>query len=328
MRTMWRGRYLSPDDSKCVGSSKGWLALMNKHHGSLYLFNPLIPVDSFSYPFIPLPPIETLPTLQSNISQKLPPFPLRKRKISGLPFISLERKEQLSCSVGSTFTCTKQIAPVSSEELSKSFIKKKNESQVAFCRLGDETWTALNGPRKSYQDIMYFSKDQKFYALSQSDHIEAWDLRRSSSSFTLVKSEYPSFGHLGDCNQGDCEKRSQLGRKKYLVDSGGDLLLIKGSLDGHSLFVGANECFSVYAPDYSGLRQDSIYFTCVDAEVVDQSNNSITEHLYDLGKGGAYDLGVFGLKHQEINVLYQDEFRKIRPHPVWIFPQLYKEKEN
>ncbi|KAL3534137.1 hypothetical protein ACH5RR_002598 [Cinchona calisaya] len=393
MRTMWRGRYLSPDDSKCIGSSKGWLAFMNKHHGSLYLFNPLIPVDSFSYPFIPLPPIETLPTVLSKVSQKRPPFSLRKPKFygSGLTFISLERKEQFSCSVGATFTCTKQIAPVSSEELSKSFIKKvvlsssptpfpsmitsggcsddtvvmiihgyNNESQLAFCRLGDETWTALNGPRTSYQDITYFSKDQKFYALSKSDHIEAWDLRSSSSSssFTLVKSEYPSYAH-SDSHQGDQEKRAQLGRKKYLVDSGGDLLLviryfqtfksdvpernynhrwtrcfdvfkldigtnkwvkIKGSLGGRTLFVGTNECFSVFAPDYPGLRQDSIYFTCVDAEVVDQANNNYIQHVYDLGKGGAYDLGVFSLKHQEIDVLYHDEFRKIRPHPVWIFP--------
>ncbi|KAL3534292.1 hypothetical protein ACH5RR_002753 [Cinchona calisaya] len=80
----------------------------------------------------------------------------------------------------------------------------KNESQLAFCRLGDETWTALNGLQTFYQDIMYFSKDQKFYALSKSDQIEAWDLRSSSSSssFTLVNSEYPSFAHSDD-HQGD-----------------------------------------------------------------------------------------------------------------------------
>ncbi|KAL3534293.1 hypothetical protein ACH5RR_002754 [Cinchona calisaya] len=95
---------------------------------------------------------------------------------------------------------------------------------------------------------------------------------------------------------------------------------------GRSLFVGTNECFSLFTPDYPGLRQDSIYFTCVDAEVVDQANNNITtSHYHDLDKGEAYDLGVFNLKHQEIDVHYQDEFRNIRPHAVWIFPQLYKQ---
>ena len=86
------------------------------------------------------------------------------------------------------------------------------------------------------------------------------------------------------------------------------------SLGGRSLFLGTNECISVCAGDYINpglrLREDSIYFTCVDAEVEPNTTS------------GAYHLGVFSMKNREIDVLYQDEYRKMDPHPVWIFPGL------
>ncbi|XP_027063202.1 putative F-box protein At5g55150 [Coffea arabica] len=212
----------------------------------------------------------------------------------------------------------------------------RRDTQLAFCRVGDETWTALNGPRSSYQDIMYLSKHGKFYALCESDHLEAWDLScPSSPKMTLVKSEYPSLRFFAGLNSGDELERAQLCRKKYLVDSSGELLLVLRltkcfdvfkldfdenkwmkvtSLGGRSLFLGTNECISVCAGDYINpglrLREDSIYFTCVDAEVEPNTTS------------GAYHLGVFSMKNREIDVLYQDEYRKMDPHPVWIFPGL------
>uniref|UniRef100_A0A5B6YLY7 KIB1-4 beta-propeller domain-containing protein n=1 Tax=Davidia involucrata TaxID=16924 RepID=A0A5B6YLY7_DAVIN len=378
LRMPWQGEILSPDDSKCVGSSHGWLAFISRQNCKLYLYNPLIDPHSSLLPFIPLPPIETLPSILSKVC--------RKEKVTD--------SDSDSFSMVTEFVSRNQMSAVSSVEICKTFIrrvvlssapspmpsktKKNNETgctvmvihghtefKLAFCRPGDTSWTALDGPQESYQALLYFNKHQLFYALSFSGSLEAWDLRNPySPERTLVKSKVPQVLPPTPMDEHQRFLRINCLSKKYIVESSsGDLLMVHRyycfgiddngeivtydrlkddgndfstypskrttlafdvykldfdkkkweyvpSLGDEALFLGLNHSVSLSVRDLPELSGNSIYFTCIDAELCLNMSD------------GSHDMGVFNLEDNSITPLYQctSISKRIQPPPIWIVP--------
>ncbi|XP_059638432.1 uncharacterized protein LOC132280674 [Cornus florida] len=94
---------------------------------------------------------------------------------------------------------------------------------IAFCKPGNDRWTILDGSRPPYSDIVYFSKDQRFYAINSDCSMEAWDLRDPSCPkiqvFDGASLRPGKLGHELRLSY-NCVKRN------YLVESSGDLLLL------------------------------------------------------------------------------------------------------
>ncbi|XP_059668208.1 uncharacterized protein LOC132313453 [Cornus florida] len=360
----WQRELLPPNEAICFGSSLGWLAFIHPRNCSLYLFNPFI----HSYlPYLPLPPIQTLPCIISSVRYNS----------------NIHTSSSSSPPIVTEFSIWDQFSPISSQRLSqKSFFKKialsstpssfpsnhhhhkninNNEMKkcssdstvmviqgyenykLAFCRIGGTAWTVLDGAGVSYFDVIYFSKDQKFYALSTSYKlIEAWDLRDAASpKNNTIISRLPPLVHP-TMDQHQHRLRHLCHHDYYLVESSGELLmvvryyshhfkdngkqdystprktilfdvykldfvnkewLLLPSLGDRALFIGINESLSVSAPDFPGLEKNCIYFTSPDAENLEDS----------------HDLGVFNLEDNSITPIYHYDL-KIQLPSTWIIP--------
>ncbi|XP_059669095.1 F-box protein At2g26160-like [Cornus florida] len=207
---------------------------------------------------------------------------------------------------------------------------------LAFCKIGDTSWTALDGTSYPYIDLVYFSEHQLFYALG-SFGLEAWDLRNpvSPKCSVVTKSTIPGITFM------HCR----------LVVSSGDLLLVKRyfstdypftlsakwpplpkdaptvffevykfdfvrkewvgkrDLGDQVLFVGANHSESLSANDFPPglLIPNSIYFT---------TDRGISR----ISKGN--DLGFFNLDDRIIRRWgrLKKKKNKVQPTPSWIVP--------
>ncbi|XP_059669449.1 uncharacterized protein LOC132314627 [Cornus florida] len=327
------GDLLSSDNAICFGSSRGWLAFIHLHYCIIYLYNPSI--INHSIPCISLPPIDTLPSF--------------------IPSSRPGRKKSSSSSFNNNNSTTEHLIPqkipaVSSETLHEDFFKKivscsllpysKSNSnhnctvvtiqgyqsyQLAFCRIGDSSWTALEGTLDPYKDLVFFSEHQLFYALG-SCGLEAWDLCNPASpkSTFITESMPPTMSFVNEGVECCCTR-------SYLVESSGDLLMVNRyysraicsktiafdvyrldfvgkdweyvpSLGDRVLVIGANHAESLSAHDFPGLFPNSIYFTAY--------NTSISN-----------DLGFFNLEDKSIYRRHLGK-KKVQPSPTWIVPQL------
>ncbi|XP_058099726.1 uncharacterized protein LOC131244082 [Magnolia sinica] len=79
--------------------------------------------------------------------------------------------------------------------------------ELAFCKVGDKSWTALEGPCCPIDDTIFY-KDQ-FYVVGEPGGTVAWDVSGPSPMVTEI-------AHLG----------KWIHTKKYLVELRGDLLLV------------------------------------------------------------------------------------------------------
>ncbi|XP_059638420.1 uncharacterized protein LOC132280436 [Cornus florida] len=219
-------------------------------------------------------------------------------------------------------------------------IQGYKKCKLPFCRIRDTAWTALDGAAVSYVDVIYFSKDQKFYALSTSyELIEAWDLRDTSSSKnTTIISHLPPWVHP-TMGQHQHWLRHLCIPNHYLVESSGELLmvvryfahsfddngkhdystpkntilfdmykldfdnkewLLLPSLGDRALLIGLNDSVSVSAPDFPGLAKNCIHFAS-HAKISQQS----------------HDLGVFNLEDNSTTPIYKYDL-KIQLSSLWV----------
>ncbi|XP_059669144.1 putative F-box protein At5g55150 [Cornus florida] len=198
---------------------------------------------------------------------------------------------------------------------------------LAFCRIGDASWTALDGTLFPYRDLVYFSDHQLFYALSRYG-LEAWDLRDPASpKSSLIIESLPK-----------SREKITLFKYAYLAVSSSDLLMVNrfvsndepsytvsfdvykldflrkewvylSSLGDRVLFVGENyhssESFSAHDFPAGTLIPNSIYFTPVD----------INDH-YVAGN----ELGFFNLEDKIIYCcpFFKKRNQEVQPSPAWI----------
>ncbi|KAK3030082.1 hypothetical protein RJ639_037630 [Escallonia herrerae] len=67
-------------------------------------------------------------------------------------------------------------SPENNKSCNIMIIQVFGDRGLAFCRLGDTAWTALDGALKQYKQLVYSSKDKLFYVVSYRLEFEAWDL--------------------------------------------------------------------------------------------------------------------------------------------------------
>ncbi|PIA49825.1 hypothetical protein AQUCO_01300517v1 [Aquilegia coerulea] len=197
--------------------------------------------------------------------------------------------------------------------------------RLAFFKPGDKTWNPLDPSKILMEDVIYF-KDQ-FYVVNFGGDVFSYDMTHPHPKLMKVASS-PTI-HI-------------TGKKKYLVDSSGDLLQVLReivsdvsevhwtirfevfkldlsklnwvqvkSFGNQSLFLGDNSSISVSSLDFPGCKSNCIYFTDDNFEG------------YYKQACGPHDMGVFNIEHGSFEEpFYLLQIKGIFPPPVWIQPTL------
>ncbi|PON35806.1 F-box domain containing protein [Parasponia andersonii] len=321
----------------CVGSSHGWLVIMD-HNASPLLLNP------FSRRKIRLPLMKDV-----MFSDHLTVRDVQKSCISkAIVLFSEDKKDKNKTWVVVIY----------------GFVSQK----LAYCEIGDKSWTDLDGDQSlSYCDIL--GHNGRLYALSSSNTVEVWDLRSTDcGSFPAeVMNFVPESVLCLGLDDGKFSNDNYFGQS-YLVESMGEFLLVTRiigyyvdsdgelldeadlltdedthplvcpyrtvafrvhktdltgnkwdnveSLEDRALFLGGNESMSFSCSVFPECDRNSIYFT---DDYWDGMNG---DYLY-----GGHDNGVYSLEAKTFKPLPCFDFlgdgdNKVDPPPFWIVPSI------
>ncbi|XP_042059613.1 uncharacterized protein LOC121804138 [Salvia splendens] len=305
-----------PDDNaRVVGSSHGWLALMNNRNNELFLSNPI------TRRHIRLPPIQSLPDPVLNLDH-----------VSGKARVS---KLILSA------------APPGSEEC-RAMVSYGQDDRLAFCCPGhSQEWLPIGKPYmdrenktfnvvypKSYDDFVYSSKSNVFSCLTKSmlhaTGLEEWDLTdmdspklawiqtHTDSPSGPIDDELLSEEHLAYVEQTDelflvsrfihkrLHKTAFFSTCDIIKEDG--WFRTRSSFSSHlALFLGTNHSFAI-----SHLNPNSIYFT-------DHKRHHHHHHQPDVG---IYDCANEILSNCYYPWHQTNTHTNIVPTPVWFTPTL------
>ncbi|XP_059668100.1 uncharacterized protein LOC132313353 [Cornus florida] len=371
----WQRELLMPNGAFCVGSSHGWLVFNQPHNCHPYLYNPLI--DSPHFPYIPLPSIETIPSVlgfRSLKSDHSSPSPSLITQFINLIHEDCNSEEytyeekmspERACRyfVQRLVMSSAPTVPCYSSSLSKPQIDgnctimaiHSGGDEIGFCKPGDERWTMLDVSGPMYADIIYCSKDQRFFALRFDFSIEAWDLRDPSRP-------QKQFFHSPDFCEGKIWKKIRESYiwdpRIYLVESCGDILLLCRFIALSRIVEVENKINDDEWENYF-IHDDDAYWTMgFDVHKFDSDNNkwerveclgdramfvgynnsfSLSTRDYPELVGnsiyfaddnlngfnntyGGHDNGVFSLEDNRIKPYYPSREKVIGPHPVWVAP--------
>ncbi|XP_059638906.1 uncharacterized protein LOC132281194 [Cornus florida] len=112
-----------------------------------------------------------------------------------------------------------------------AILDTEHPKRLAFCRIGDTSWNALDSPVwGSYDDLLYFSKNKLFYAVSRSGDVESWNLSDPSSpkrSLEIsISTDPPILQPTMNNHQQSVRSYPYTNPSKYLVESSGALLMV------------------------------------------------------------------------------------------------------
>ncbi|GMN61464.1 hypothetical protein TIFTF001_030553 [Ficus carica] len=311
------------DDFWCVGSSHGWLVLLGRGLNFL-VFNP------FSRGKIVLPSITSLPGMNRTS-----------------PEICISKA--ILISPGSSKLGKKMKSAI----VIYGYIAHK----LAYCNVGDKSWTELNGKNSPYSDILCCN--DWLYALSYSNSVEVWDFK--SNSFPIkVASFVPCEVSVPSLTIGNYSTDKYF-CKKYLVESKGEILLVTRFigyyvnvdgelLDDGDLLTDENThpliCpyrtveFCVHKMDLRGRRwvkverlddrafflggNESLSFFTRDLAACKGNSIYFTDDNWeDMTSDylyGGHDLGVYDLEKKVVEACYEFDDEKVFPPPIWIVP--------
>ncbi|XP_059639694.1 uncharacterized protein LOC132282081 [Cornus florida] len=348
----WQRDILPPDEAICFGSSRGWLAFIHPRNCSLYLFNPFV---HSHLPYLPLPPIQTLPDIIST---------MRYPDLSNIQTSSSSSTPSSSSKYNciTEYHAWKRYHPVSSQELCSevTFFNKivlssypspfppnhqlhhhdvddcsahqctvmviqgyDDTRKPAFCRIGDTAWTALDATDEMYTDLIYFGMDQNFYAyIETSRSIEAWDLRNPDSpkKTVIISNHIPPFGDPTELD-------------RYLVDSSGELLMVVRYYTYHRYKKTLS--FEVYKLDFVNKEwlllpslghdralfigmNDAISVSPIDFPGLPMNCIYFTSPDAHFLKN-SHDLGIFNFEDKRVTPIYYYDLGIALPSP-WIVP--------
>ncbi|XP_042510914.1 putative F-box protein At3g25750 isoform X2 [Macadamia integrifolia] len=291
--------------ARCCGSDYGWLIMVG-HTRSIFLLNPFTRVS------ILLPRQSTLPI---------------KRPLAVDSRYYIRKATLFSAS------------PVANNNLDDCLVVAIYcTDNLAFCRPGNEAWTAIDDGNKKFEDIIFY--DGKLYAINIKYDLILVELfpypKETSCNITPPTEEEAEdpglFNHPGRVNYKTPDHPK---KTVYLVEFLGELLLVirffgifsksamfkifkldqQGrcwirveELGDQILFIGTSTGFSVSALDYPQLRGNCIYFT------YEYSRHS-ESIIY--GYRPRHDFGVF---HLEDNTIDFCKSRFSLSPPIWFTP--------
>ncbi|KDP29430.1 hypothetical protein JCGZ_18351 [Jatropha curcas] len=247
------------------------------------------------------------------------------------------------------------ISSPPNEDNCTAMIIYNHHSDLAFCRIGDSSWTALGNQFViPFHDIIYSSKRQLFYAITVIGNVQAWDLRDPSLPISkVIKYTYmhPSLEHPEEISRVEYE------RCRYLVElPEGDFLIViryQSSIqeDG-SLFYpesmdirSSSSCKTIWfdlrkldvekqtLEPVNHLGDDVLFLGanesfCLSARdypglrpnCIYFSNDPPGMYMYKGKPYRGYDIGVYSLEDFSISSLHPFELHKIQP-ALWVFPR-------
>ncbi|XP_062003445.1 putative F-box protein At4g17565 [Rosa rugosa] len=310
-----------PGASWCVGSSHGWLVILDDPNNIPHLFNPI----------------------SENRSMELPHIPSTTNSLLGSPPFYHVAKAVLSSD------------PSCNNNFSAAIIYGIQPSRLAFYNHGDEEWTDLNGEHQEYCDIIFHN--DKLFALADNGCVEAWDFRKPSPK-KIINLQPASAKEL-DLDY--TSNRDKFSTNTYLVESSDEIMSVvrcignfvneEGKaiheidvpdepyspcpyrtlqfyvfklnfaankwekvecLPNCALFLGGSQSISLSTKDVSGCEENSIYFT-------DDRWDEI-ELLGDTDSYGGHDMGVYNLEDKVVKQFYPFDKWRIDPPPFWIVP--------
>ncbi|XP_050133142.1 putative F-box protein At5g55150 [Malus sylvestris] len=320
-------------DDWCVGSSHGWLVIMD-NNAVPHLLNPV------SRRRIQLPKIWSLQNCPSNP----------------------DSIEQLRM----TFICKAVLSsdPSCNGNFVVVIIYGVLSSKLGFCKYGEEgsRWRGLEGVHGEYCDVIFHK--EKLYALAGDGSVEVWrDFNNSSTPIKTMNLHQP-YSELENVNHiiKDFSK-DKYSTQTYLVESLGEILsvgrvignfvnhegtaVLEGDLDeygyfcpyrtlqfyvlklnftankwekieslrGRALFLGGNQSMSVSTPDFLECEENSIYFTDDRWDEINFNAGSVDDNGY-----GGHDVGIYNIGNKVVKPIYQFEKWRVDPPPFWIVP--------
>ncbi|XP_058184013.1 putative F-box protein At5g55150 [Rhododendron vialii] len=166
-----------PQESLCRGSHRGWLVIVEKNM-TMYIYNPISGVR------ISLPPVTTLPKLKRR-NTRMSKWYVKKAILSAIPLSS----SSVNCFV----------------------LVFYGFYEMAYCKVGDVVWTAIEGPKRwRYIDAIFYK--EVFYIMDYYGGICILD----------VNLPHPKVTELGISPP----RLLPYVQKWYLVEFGGELLQI------------------------------------------------------------------------------------------------------
>ncbi|KAH7521885.1 hypothetical protein FEM48_Zijuj07G0079400 [Ziziphus jujuba var. spinosa] len=283
----------------CLGTSYTWLMILEKE-ANPHLVNPFSPQLK-----IQLPSIETL-FMSCSSSLLLLKQLLRKMYISKAILVPDSFRNKSYSVVVIIFGLKRRLA---------------------FCKLGDSTWSQF-GNDICYDDIICCNS--MLYVFHSTTLVEVWDIRSDFPKKVLdlelytiiveVKREFSylprpkinfveSMGELFAVLHIIGEDDGEIGFGIYKLDYGGGNWVRMEDLRGGALFISENGSMLVTVGDFLKGREDFIYFTVREKDLDDE--------YY-------YNIKVYNFKDKIlVDKTDGDEYRRIVWPPLWIVPNLW-----
>ncbi|KAL3647782.1 hypothetical protein CASFOL_008750 [Castilleja foliolosa] len=343
-------KLIPEEDTRIVGSSHGWLALLDERNGDLILTNPI-----------------------TRRHVKLPPYKSNNFcGFSGVKVIISCDAEQEECQ-----------AMIIYNNKTPAFCRP-GRSPTKWTRFVDHMCRPppIKHMPMDYEDLVYSSRHNLFFFVMDSVYgydFEAWDVaydppilqwenrgdlnadknyckqlcreknllptktclwcdtfrylvfeEQTDQLFYVTRHIVPKMALDGSAMKDlakDTYPYKTISFDVHKVDwkSGGEGGILShldgGSLDGLAMFLGVNHSFAVLATEDNGLKPNSIYFTD-DTELIPDKKR-IPKEWFDWKHGG-YDIGIFDYENKTISSCYYpcdlQNFERITPDPIWFTP--------
>ncbi|MCD7470032.1 hypothetical protein HAX54_009594 [Datura stramonium] len=297
--------YKLQESHVCVGSSHGWLIVLDKK-SKFFLLN------LFARTQIPLPNCSniTKAVLSANPSHNKDYIVVSIHNNSYcLAFFGHGNQEWTEIKDGD-YTTNKMYFDVVFSENFLYVLREKGSVDIwdfhQDCSFPKKhTSIQPSGPTK-------FTNSKRYYPIELfSDTLY---LVLSSDDILLVVRHIGEFvtEDGGVIHEGECDSVCSYRTVKfdvYKMDMNREKWLEVNSLNDHILFLGGNQSFSVLAKDHPGYKANSIYFT---DDYWDRINE---DYMY-----GGHDMGVFSLEDGCVKQFCEIGLQKIEPPPFWVYP--------
>nr|XP_027103375.1 uncharacterized protein LOC113724696 [Coffea arabica] len=349
------GMQNSEDDALCIGSSHGWLAIVNRLNDSVFLFNPI------TQRRIELPSIRTLP-VHDPIYRTLPVHdPIFCKTIGAIAASSSPEAAAEDCRFMISY-----------------YSVEARGYKLAFCcpSRGEKSWTCLQSPLVDYNCIVYSRRHRMFVAVNTDLEMECWDLSNPlSPKRTRIKNlkvdveEYPCYDSLRTEAEEEEFLEKLVSHDRLFLVPYADHDSSSSSSSGQFFWVTKYTAYSVNQEDgsfvddpdwtlpYKTWTFDVHKFNLTD-KVLRYMDNSLEDHAtfigmndsfslsakdfpevrpnsiyftddYYLSSGrnkswGGHDVGIYNYKDKTFEDCYfpcdYKNIRRIEPYPIWFIP--------
>ncbi|BFG36510.1 hypothetical protein CerSpe_227840 [Prunus speciosa] len=316
------------DNAWCVGSSHGWLVILDKRANPL-LLNPI-----------------------SGNRIKLPLFWPVDRSIDENLRKTYIAKAILSSGPSGKYNNFVVVI------IYGRLLDLPAPLKLAFCKYGG-TWTSLEGKHRAYSDIIFHNN--QLFAFAEHGSVEVWDFKNTSFPIRIINLHRPSLGSLQDRSNILKFRSWEFSTQTYLVESLGEILFVgrvKGNfldcqgravdplspgdedcfpyrtmqfyifklnlsakkwekvecLPDRGLFLGGNQSISLSTIDFPEFEENSIYFT-------DDKWDEISFKFHGFANDyGGHDNGIYSIQDKVVKPFDQFGKWRIDPPPFWIVP--------